>query len=241
MICTRCSTELPEEAVACYRCGTVTDATFVRPLDPVQAGAVGPEVVKPATRSVTILVTVAITLLAVIIVAGMAGAVIYFAMRSNSNQRADIDTPQTPAPVRNERQNKSKTVAPSPTVQTTPQTPLPTPMPASTRSFIFNGSEVIGADSSRSWTFHVGSNGARLSGKFEADGGLKGEITCYVAAADEAENLGRGLQGKVYYNSSRVHVGKVDIQLNEGEYVVLFRNPSPWTQRIVRGQFILEQ
>lgn len=256
MYCDKCSTELPDDAVACYRCGTVTGATFVKPLysrEPVRV-----------KEKVSVQNVIALTLLGVLTVAAVAYVAAYIFLNKNSNptiedNRAPISAsnksvtvPNKPSPTPN-RETVANTVAPAsnlaePARNTAVPLTLPqASMPAANRPAIndprsntlFSGELVVKASGARWFGFVLGPDGGRVVGEFAADGGLRGEITCFIAPANEAENLGRGLQGRVYFNSGRVHVGNIDERLGPGEYVLMFRNESPWTQRIVNGKIMV--
>src|SRR4051812_39006656 len=95
MICETCRTELPDHAVACYRCGTVMDEiTFVKPL-----GGERPREVyfAPAERSNTgLIITIGI---AAVLFAGLIAGLVSFAFNRSSELAKVSPTPVTPTPV----------------------------------------------------------------------------------------------------------------------------------------------
>ena len=242
MICEKCSTELPDFAVACYSCGTMTEAaTFVRPL----AGS--PTVVTPRAKSkAPIIAGTAIGGVAVVIVVALiAAGITYGILKSGTEQKAREDSPRSTPDASIPKPKPTKTTA-SATVGTQTEAPQQkpepsaAPLPRQQLITIFNGSEVVGADSGKWWSFTVDESGAHVIGRFSAEGGLRGELECYIADEDEAQNIAKGLNGQAYYQSGKVTTGKIDIRLGPGRYVVLFRNSSPWTQRTVRGTITAE-
>jgi len=116
-------------------------------------------------------------------------------------------------------------------------TPPPTPRPVIQ---IFNGSEVIGAGQSIWWSFSVGNEGANVTGDFSAAGGLQDEIECYITDESGKENIRRGLQSRVWYSSGTVNNARIEVPLGPGNYVLMFRNVSPWTQRVIRGRIRIQ-
>lgn len=118
IVCEKCSTELPPDAVACYRCGTMTDVTFVRPITHQL----------PATTNwqwiATIVVACSATLITVLIVAGM---IVSDTMKKNDQQRTGFTpTPgATQSPTRGMETSSSQPATPNQT--RTEITPVPSP------------------------------------------------------------------------------------------------------------------
>ena len=120
MLCEKCSTKLPNDAVACFRCGTITGLTYVvaPPKDP---------------KARTIAATVAITLAAIFVVAAVGIGAVYLAIRntdSPSITKSDLPPTQTrnepSAPVNALTATQAPPVTPTPT-QAPPTTPKPPP------------------------------------------------------------------------------------------------------------------
>ena len=111
MICETCRTELPDHAVACYRCGTVLDEiTFVKPLGGERVREVYVPPVERSNRSLIIAIGIAAVLFA-----GLVAGLVSFAFNRNRELAAASPIP-TPA-------------------ATTPEmaTPTPTPKPSATK------------------------------------------------------------------------------------------------------------
>lgn len=113
--CEKCSTELPDEAVACYHCGTLTGATFVvgssaRPVPKEQ-----PDLLDRLTK------VIAVASLAV-----LALAAVWFVAANVSQRASQIEplvTRNTPAP-----ETSAKIESPPPTPAPTQiKTPRPAP------------------------------------------------------------------------------------------------------------------
>lgn len=118
MICERCSTELPENAVACYRCGTMTDQiTFVRPTPGKTFDEKYlPKVESAFDRGIKLVAVSALVLL------GIAGVIFAMAML---NQQQKLQPPTQRA---SEQIPAAEPYKPPPATATFTPTPLPPPV-----------------------------------------------------------------------------------------------------------------
>lgn len=64
----------------------------------------------------------------------------------------------------------------------------------------------------------------RLYCKFRAQGGSGNDIKAYVTNAEGLENLKNNHAFKTWYSSNQVTVGTIDIQLDPGQYYLVFSN-----------------
>lgn len=120
MICQTCRTELPDYAVACYKCGTaMEEITFVKPLgrgDEARTEVSQPIQFAPSGKSNRGLI-VGFGIAAVLF-AGLIAGLVSFAFNRNSELAKGATA------------NKNVTI-PTPTVE--PPTPTPTPKPSPTK------------------------------------------------------------------------------------------------------------
>ena len=92
------------------------------------------------------------------------------------------------------------------------------------RAVIVNTAFTVKAGDARYWTFRVGNDGANVVGRFRAEGGNGNDIKCLILDADGFENWRNGHKVRTYYNSEKITVANVNINLPEGEYVLVFDN-----------------
>lgn len=92
------------------------------------------------------------------------------------------------------------------------------------RAVIVNTAFTVKAGDAKYWTFRVGSDGANVVGRFRAEGGSGNDIKCLILDADSFENWRNGHRVKTYYNSEKITVANININLPEGEYVLVFDN-----------------
>lgn len=67
-------------------------------------------------------------------------------------------------------------------------------------------------------------NGVRVEGHFRARGGSRNDIIVYIFDDIGLENHMNGNRAETYYNSGRVTVGKIDVNLKPGNYHLVFDN-----------------
>jgi hypothetical protein len=72
--------------------------------------------------------------------------------------------------------------------------------------------------------FDVPEDGARVQGRFRAQGGSGNDIIVLILDEDGFENWRNGHTVNAYYNSGKVTVGTVNTTLSGGSYYVIFSN-----------------
>lgn len=92
------------------------------------------------------------------------------------------------------------------------------------RAVIVNTAFTVKAGDAKYWNFQVGSAGANVVGRFRAEGGSGNDIKCLILDADSFENWRNGHRVKTYYNSEKITVANVNVNLPPGEYVLVFDN-----------------
>ena len=75
----------------------------------------------------------------------------------------------------------------------------------------------------RYWSFQV-SGSARVFGRFRAEGGGGNDIEVYIFDEDQFENYKNGHRTPTYYNSGRITVARINVNLPENNYVLVFNN-----------------
>jgi hypothetical protein len=76
----------------------------------------------------------------------------------------------------------------------------------------------------RYWRFSVSGNMGHVMGDFRASGGAHNDIRALITDSDECENYLNGNQANVFFDSGQKTVAKVDVQLNQGRYCLIFDN-----------------
>jgi len=92
------------------------------------------------------------------------------------------------------------------------------------RTVIVNTAFTVRAGDAKYWNFHVGSGGANVVGRFRAEGGSGNDIKCVILDADSFENWRNGHRVKTFYNSDKITVANINVNLPPGEYVLVFDN-----------------
>ena len=82
----------------------------------------------------------------------------------------------------------------------------------------------VKAGDAKYWNIHVGSDGANVVGRFRAEGGSGNDIKCLILDADSFENWRNGHRVRTYYNSEKITVANINVNLPQGEYVLVFDN-----------------
>lgn len=65
---------------------------------------------------------------------------------------------------------------------------------------------------------------ASLSGDFRAEGGSGNDIQVLVMDEDNYINWKNGHEARVYYDSGKITIGKIDLTLAPGKYYLVFSN-----------------
>lgn len=108
------------------------------------------------------------------------------------------------------------------------------------RTVLVSGAFTVGAGSAKYWKFHVGSSGANVVGRFRAEGGSGNDIECFIIDSDGLENWLNGHQVDTYYNSGRITVANINVNLSEGNYAIVFNNKfSVFTNKAVTANIEL--
>lgn len=92
------------------------------------------------------------------------------------------------------------------------------------RTVIVNSAFTVKAGDAKYWNFRVGSNGANVVGRFRAEGGSGNDIKCLILDVDSFENWRNGHRVRTYYNSEKITVANININLPQGEYLLVFDN-----------------
>ena len=92
------------------------------------------------------------------------------------------------------------------------------------QAVILNSAFAVKAGDAKYWNFQVGNSGANVVGRFRAEGGSGNDIKCLILDADSFENWRNGHRVKTYYNSEKITVANINVNLPEGEYVIVFDN-----------------
>ena len=206
IICDKCSTELPVDAVACYRCGTMTDVTFVRPIAASPVGKSNQGLMIAGIASV--LVLAAAIVIAAMVVSNRA-----------SDQTATNRVATTPA---NTDVQSKASQTPKPAATDKPQsTPAPTPIDVDKQREEYNRQERANSVANAA---NAMANAARRTAppnataqcndrsfSFEFAGicsGSGGILQMYVRNIDTTQSpraiCGNG--GMSYYNGDRIFV-----------------------------------
>jgi hypothetical protein len=92
------------------------------------------------------------------------------------------------------------------------------------QAVIVNTAFTVKAGDAKYWNFRVGSSGAKVVGRFRAEGGSGNDIKCLILDGDSFENWRNGHKVRTYYNSEKITVANINVNLPEGDYVLVFDN-----------------
>lgn len=92
------------------------------------------------------------------------------------------------------------------------------------RAVIVNTAFTVKAGDAKYWNFKIGSSGANVVGRFRAEGGSGNDIKCLILDADSFENWRNGHKVRTYYNSEKITVANINVNLSDGDYVLVFDN-----------------
>jgi hypothetical protein len=92
------------------------------------------------------------------------------------------------------------------------------------RAVIVNTAFTVKAGDAKYWSFQIGSSGANVLGRFRAEGGSGNDIKCLILDADSFENWRNGHRVRTYYNSEKITVANINVNLPEGDYLIVFDN-----------------
>jgi hypothetical protein len=71
----------------------------------------------------------------------------------------------------------------------------------------------VKAGDAKYWNFQVGTAGANVVGRFRAEGGSGNDIRCLILDSDSFENWRNGHKVRTYYNSERITVANINVNL----------------------------
>ncbi|MGH9971992.1 MAG: hypothetical protein ACREBG_29960 [Pyrinomonadaceae bacterium] len=90
--------------------------------------------------------------------------------------------------------------------------------------YIVNSAFTVRASQARYWDFYTGQDGARVLGRFRAEGGGGNDIEVYILDEDQFENWMNGHRTSTYYNSGRVTVANINVNVPPGHFFLVFNN-----------------
>lgn len=206
MICDRCRTELPDDAVACYRCGRVTEATFVSPITPAASTISGPAKIGLGVGAV-----VAIVALAVVAAAAVGGliAVLYFREQPGPQRAERVEAP---------RAGNTQRV-------TQPTGVPPTPDRQSVK--LVNEVRTVAAGDIWSIAFTMPSSGT-VKGGFRTTAGGSKDIDAMIVDDTNYALLNSGQRFRSIVGRIKAERGRLDANLTAGNYFVIFSNKHSW-------------
>lgn len=89
---------------------------------------------------------------------------------------------------------------------------------------IARGAYAIAAGAYQYFAFHIDYGIATVAGEFRAAGGSGNDIEVYILNDVQFENFANGHATSTYYNSGRATVGRLNVPLAPGRYVLVFSN-----------------
>lgn len=118
--------------------------------------------------------------------------------------------------------------------------PLPARRPTPIRVLVLDQSFTVRPRAFKSWHFDAPPGGARVTGRFEAQGGSGNDIECIIVNEDGYVNLTNGHSVGSYYNSGKATVGTIKLNLGPGRYYIVFRNQAIFMNKAVTATLNLE-
>lgn len=97
------------------------------------------------------------------------------------------------------------------------------PAPKFIEQNIVDGTISVPALDDVHYSFSIESE-ATLSGDFTASGGSGNDIQVLLMNQNDYINWKNGHEARVYYNSEKITIGKIDVHLNPGTYYLVFSN-----------------
>jgi uncharacterized membrane protein YvbJ len=240
MFCFKCGCELPNESLACYKCGVQFNplnkssglASRLTEITATQESE--PEAETRLDRLAKSIVT--IFLVFVFLGAVAFGGITLFLFlkpgdesigsssntnRSNTNQlnARPIYAPQNISSEAKPQREKAVTKA---EIET-----------------IIDSSDAVQANSYIYFEFEL-TDQSRVYGQFQAQGGSN-DINCLLVDADEFVNVENGNAGRAFYESRYTTRGKIDKTLPKGNYVLVFDNRKAlMTNKVVTAKIFSE-
>lgn len=211
--CSKCSTDLPDDAIACYKCAS---PVWTPPQPSVQAKNNG-KVIAVSGAVTAAIVGVAV---GVLIIGVMIAAFIYVSER----QRGMADA----------ERRKNQRVINGVTYENIPPAPPPPLQPTVLIDDAFNVD-------ARAWrTYNISLNRpARVHGWFNVSGGTD-TAKCLIMDSPEYENWKNSGDYRRYYDSGNVTNGKIDIRLDAGSYIVVYYNPELFNNKTMKTKIVAE-
>jgi hypothetical protein len=89
---------------------------------------------------------------------------------------------------------------------------------------IINSNFLVPARRLTYFPINVPSQGAQVTGRFSARGGMGNDIEAFIIPAFELPNVMNGNQFRYFYTSGKVTVGEINVRLQPGSYYLVFNN-----------------
>ena len=89
---------------------------------------------------------------------------------------------------------------------------------------------IVNAGSYVYWEINVDESmrNFKVKGRFTASGGSGNDIYAFITDSDGFVNFKNGHQFRVWYDSRKVTIGNLDVQLSPGSYYLVFSNRMAW-------------
>lgn len=165
---------------------------------------------------------------------------------SHSVETGSASTPEgqsTPAPAGSSTPGRTPRATPAitPSPSLTPS-PTLTPTPQAPQRSIQIGVEFIELEPEETkwYGFSVPSNSARVTGFFAAQGGISSDVYVWIIPKSDLAAFRNGQSFKSYYQSGKVNSDSINQILPAGEYYLVLKSPTRWTQRHIRCHLALE-
>lgn len=219
MFCRKCGTELPGNAVACWKCGHLIHD---QPLPQTQ-------IVTPNQRGLS---DFQVGCLAVFLLAVFVGLILVAVsyVRSLNSKEATTPTVQTPLRPPDYQPRVQEPVQPPPPVVPIPEPPY----------VVMDGVATIAPGQFNYRTFKINIQ-RRLKGNFKGQGGSRNDVQVMVLSENDFINYRNGNSYRTYYDSGRATVGEINIILGPGRYYVVISNSwSIFSNKVAQVQLHLE-
>lgn len=229
MNCDRCSTELPEDAVACYRCGRSAEATFVKPLAPSP-----PQSMPIPVKDGFGIGAVAVIVIVVALSAAAIGGGIAFVVFNQRSGQPQADRGDVPSPLPTTRRKPTSDKEPVSPTRVENQTES---VPKENSVKLVNEIRTIGAGEVWAISFSLPLDG-RLRGGFRVTAGGEKDIDAVVVDTQNYSLLTSKQGFRSFASRVKVSRGTFDVPLSSGNYFVVLSNKHSWfTAKEVAAEF----
>lgn len=267
MICVKCSAQLPDESVCCFRCAYPTSPNFSaassarrvesleyeeetrirdKPPEPVIVERlVEKKNEKPAQPVLAEKIVGSLMLIGLLLLC-VAGLVVVVKesnlIKSGGVGDSALNTSKLSTQLAYEEISRTTTPAPAPKLKRILKpTPEPTQEPQAYLpqvQTIFDDSLHVPASNILSKRFSL-DEPALVSGYFTAQGGSN-DIECFIVSEIDFVNLRNGNDFRSFYSSGNVTIGKISANLDAGNYYLVFRNQAMFTNKTVKTKLSSE-